>query len=161
MRLHSDFGAGKVATTTKSIQNAGRVPVGCRWSAGQNRSPTSEAVLTRFSFITPAGSIGRCREARKPGVCRRSMCKLQELCGMTEDDELGYTEKVWVFRAALDRDAAAARQSGCATVWLRDSLAARQSGCATVPWRGCRGGGLDGIRGILQGRPEQKPRAAF
>ena len=51
---------------------------------------------------------------------------------MTEDDELGYTEKVWVFRAALDRDAAAARQSGCATVWLRDSLAARQSGCATV-----------------------------
>ena len=96
---------------------------------------------------------------------------------MTEDDELGYTEKVWVFRAALDRDAAAARQSGCATVWLRDSLAARQSGCATVwlrdslaarqsgcatvPWRGCRGGGLDCIRGILQGRPEQKPRAAF
>lgn len=64
---------------------------------------------------------------------------------MTEDDELGYTEKVWVFRAALDRDA----------------VAAQQSGCATVPWRGCRGGGLDGIRGILQGRPEQKPRAAF
>ena len=45
---------------------------------------------------------------------------------MTEDDELGYTEKVWAFRAALDRDAAAARQSGCATVWLRDSLAAQQ-----------------------------------
>ena len=54
---------------------------------------------------------------------------------MTEGDELDYTEKVWVFRAALDRDA----------------VAAQQSGCATVPWRGCRGGGLDGIRGILQG----------
>jgi hypothetical protein len=91
---------------------------------------------------------------------------------MTEDDELGYTEKVWVFRAALDRDAVAAQQSGRATVWPRNSLAAQQSGRATV-WprnsvvaKQCLGEAAEAVdstvsAAFFRGRPEQKPRAAL
>jgi hypothetical protein len=49
---------------------------------------------------------------------------------MTEGDELGHTEKVWVLRAALDRDAVDAHQWGCAPVGMRTSGDAHQWGCA-------------------------------
>ena len=61
---------------------------------------------------------------------------------MTEGDEIGHTEKVWVLCAALDRDA-----------WMH--------GCVTVPPRGCRGVDSTASAAFFRGPPEHCPRAAL
>ena len=58
---------------------------------------------------------------------------------MTEGDEIGHTEKVWVLRAALDRDAR-----------MRNSASARPPGVDPTA-----------SAAFFRGRPEHCPRAAL
>jgi hypothetical protein len=80
---------------------------------------------------------------------------------MTEGDELGHTEKVWVLRAALDRDAVDAHQWGCAPVGMRTRGDAHQGGCATGPRLGRRAVDSTASAAFSGGRPEHWPRAAL